>query len=362
MSCVKSRPWRRVGAAVLLLCLAAAGPARAADLADSLERPAARVARPAQAVLLGVAVAGQRLVAVGERGLIVLSDDAGASWRQVATPLSATLTAVRFPTPLQGWAVGHRGVILHTTDGGERWWVQLEGRTFAERALADAGARGDATALAEARRLQDDGADKPFLDLHFDDAERGIAVGAYNLCARTDDGGRHWQPCMGQLGNPQAAHLYAVARAGDGVFIAGEQGLLLRGEGLASRFSAVPLAYAGSLFCIGAAANGDVVVGGLRGHAFVSTDQGRSFTALPAATAASFSAAAHAPGAALLLATQLGDVLAYDATRRRLVPRPTPPLPSLTGLAAHPGGTLVLTSDRGIARLPAVPQASGARP
>jgi hypothetical protein len=34
----------------------------------------------------------------------------------------------------------------------------------------------------------------------------------------------------------------------------------------------------------------------------------------------------------------------------------------LTGQAAHPGGTLVLTSDRGIAMLPAAPQASGARP
>jgi len=361
VSCVKSRPWRHVAAA-LLLGLAAAGPARAAGLADSLERPAARVSRPAQAVLLGLAVAGQRLVAVGERGLIVLSDDAGASWRQVATPLSATLTAVRFPTPTHGWAVGHRGVILHTTDGGERWTVQLEGRAFADRALADAQARGDAAALAEARRLQRDGADKPFLDISFDDAERGIAVGAYNLCARTDDGGRHWQPCMGQLGNPQAAHLYAVARAGDHVFIAGEQGLLLRGAGHDGRFTAVPLAYAGSLFCIGAAPNGDVVVGGLRGHAFVSTDRGRSFTALPGATAASFSAATHAPSTSLLLATQLGDVLAYDGARRRLVPLPTPPLPSLTGMAAHPSGAWVLTSDRGIATLPAMAHAPGARP
>jgi photosystem II stability/assembly factor-like uncharacterized protein len=64
------------------------------------------------AYLTGIARAGKRLVAVGERGIVVLSDDDGATWRQASVPVSVTLAAVQFPTPTQGWVVGHYGVVL----------------------------------------------------------------------------------------------------------------------------------------------------------------------------------------------------------------------------------------------------------
>ena len=46
----------------------------------------------AKSVILDVALAGDRLVAVGERGHIVLSDDYGMTWRQVPCPTNRKST------------------------------------------------------------------------------------------------------------------------------------------------------------------------------------------------------------------------------------------------------------------------------
>jgi photosystem II stability/assembly factor-like uncharacterized protein len=77
------------------------------------------------AMLLASARAGARIVAVGDHGVVLLSDDNGKTFRQARTvPVDAALTGVSFVDARQGWAVGHWGVILHSEDGGETWTVQ----------------------------------------------------------------------------------------------------------------------------------------------------------------------------------------------------------------------------------------------
>ena len=88
---------------------------------DPLLVPAITSAKASQAMLLSVTQAGARLVAVGEHGIIVYSDNQGKSWTQAAVPVSVTLTAVFFPDPQVGWAVGHDGVVLRSQDGGKTW-------------------------------------------------------------------------------------------------------------------------------------------------------------------------------------------------------------------------------------------------
>ena len=85
--------------------------------------PAAGVGAPRvdRLLLLDAAQTGTRIVAVGERGRIVLSDDEGHSWRYAASPTEATLTAVHFAGDRRGWAVGHDATILLSRDGGETW-------------------------------------------------------------------------------------------------------------------------------------------------------------------------------------------------------------------------------------------------
>ena len=103
---------------------AAPSPASGAPAvgADLLDRPALPAPAAVHSLLLDVARAGERLVAVGERGHVLLSDDAGRSWRQARTVPSRTmLTAVAFVDASHGWAVGHDEIILCTADGGETW-------------------------------------------------------------------------------------------------------------------------------------------------------------------------------------------------------------------------------------------------
>src|SRR5438034_11738498 len=93
---------------LLLGCAACCriGPAlaQAQEGVPALQRPAPMVPQSMHGAMLAVALAGPRIVAVGERGVVLLSDDRGATWRQVAIPVSVTLTAVRFVNDKTGWA------------------------------------------------------------------------------------------------------------------------------------------------------------------------------------------------------------------------------------------------------------------
>ncbi|HXO16428.1 MAG TPA: hypothetical protein VN835_08795 [Steroidobacteraceae bacterium] len=104
---------------LLASALAVVGAARAAEPAPPSAEPA-RLA--AQSLLIAVATAGPRLVAVGDRGIILLSDDRGGSWVQaLEVPTQALLTGVCFLDAEHGVAVGHDEVILATADAGRTW-------------------------------------------------------------------------------------------------------------------------------------------------------------------------------------------------------------------------------------------------
>ena len=75
----------RFGLVILLGLVAPAG----ASAAQAVEAPLA-----IESLLLDGAVAGSRLVVVGERGHILVSTDDGASWRQADVPTRVLLTAV----------------------------------------------------------------------------------------------------------------------------------------------------------------------------------------------------------------------------------------------------------------------------
>src|SRR5438445_275717 len=79
-------------------------------------------------LLLDAAVVGPAIVAVGERGAIVRSEDSGKTWQACASDATATLTAVSFALDAErGWAVGHDALILTTSDRGRTWQKQWQG-------------------------------------------------------------------------------------------------------------------------------------------------------------------------------------------------------------------------------------------
>ncbi len=321
-------------------------PAHAAPEAPALARPAVRSALAARSVLQGAARAGERLVAVGERGIVLLSDDDGKTWRQVMVPVSVGLTAVRFVDAQHGWITGHGGVVLASSDGGQTWVKQLEGLQAAQLLLNDAKAAGDAQGQAEAEHLVADGADKPFLDAVFFDARHGLVVGAYNLAFETADGGKSWQPIGRRLDNPKALHLYSVRARGDELLLAGEQGLVLRSVDRGRSFQRLRLPYKGSFFTAEMPASGELMVAGLRGNAWASQDGGSTWKQLvpPLPSPVSFTASALDANGRALLANQAGRV--FTQIGETLAPSDVK-LPPLTGLLPLSGGQALALSLSG---------------
>ncbi|WP_240674547.1 WD40/YVTN/BNR-like repeat-containing protein [Burkholderia stabilis] len=240
--------------AAVLAVMAGAVPA-SADSGPVL-RPAvpAERAEVASASMLGVYRAGSRIVAVGDHGVILLSDDDGKTFRQaVDVPTRATLTSVYFTDARNGWAVGHWGVILRTSDGGEHWTMQ----------------RSDVTV------------DRPLFSVCFINDREGWAVGLWSLMLHTDDGGATWSKLTLPVpaGATKAdANLYAMVRGeGETLLIAGERGLILRSEDGGKTWRYEETGVRGSLWAALALDNNTLLVGGLRGGLARSPDGGRTW-------------------------------------------------------------------------------------
>ena len=212
----------------------------------AIQTPAAK-----NSVLLDVARAGQRLVAVGDRGHILYSDNDGQIWLQAKVPTQQMLTAVYFVDDKYGWAVGHDALILSTTDGGETW----------------------------ARQYDDVEQESPLLDIWFQDRKTGYAVGAYGMLLVTHDGGQDWQRIDELLDNEDGYHLNAISAVADaGLFIVGEMGVMFRSADWGESWEALAGPYQGSLFGVLAAQPPEhLVVYGLRGHIYRSTDFGETW-------------------------------------------------------------------------------------
>jgi photosystem II stability/assembly factor-like uncharacterized protein len=299
----------------IALCTAmVAGGAWADPLFKSpLTVPAVKSPLAVNAPLNAVAAAGKRLVAAGQRGHILYSDD-GKNWLQADVPVSSDLTALCFPSPQQGWAVGHEGVVLHTADGGLTWSKQLDGKQAADLIVKQYGApaqTGDPTAQRlqkEAETFAAQGADKPFLDVWFEDDRKGFVIGAFNLILRTEDGGQTWTPWLDRIDNPKALHLYAIRPAGEAVFIVGEQGLVQKLDRERQRFASVAIPYQGTLFGVVGTPN-VVVAFGLRGNAYRTTDGGGSWDKITTGVNASLTGGVARADGSIALVSQAGQVL-----------------------------------------------------
>lgn len=349
-------------AASVLLASAAWTATPAADTAfqDPLDTPAPMVRLAAEERMLDVAKAGGRLVGVGVNGTILTSDDGGQRWTQAPSPVSTDLTAVAFATPDNGWAVGHDGVILRSRDGGRSWTRQADGRSLDPAMLAHyqglpkAGAPDLEPVIGDIEKRLATKAQPSLFDIWFADARNGFIVGSVGLILATRDGGESWTPLTETADNPQASHLYAVTGTGSGdggeVYIAGELGLVLRLDRASGRFLKLPVPYEGTFFSV--AADGDrLVVGGLRGHAFVSDDRGEAWTALDTGTRLSIAGTAVLSDGRLALLTQGGGLLAATTGNGRAAPA-GPALNRLSvSLTEASPGLVAVATDSGIRRI-----------
>lgn len=326
---------------------------------DVLDTPATKSALAPRALVNGIAQSGERLVAVGQRGHVLLSDDRGQSWRQADVPASSDLVAVAFATPTQAWAVGHDGIVLRSDDTGATWTRVLDGRQAGalmlehyRRAAANAADPKRAAALVqEAERFAAQGAENPFLDIAFESPTTGYLVGAFGLILRTTDGGASWQPLLHATDNPKALHLYAVRAIGGEVYVAGEQGLLLALDRGSDRFRVLELPYKGTLFGITGSPHA-LLVYGLRGTVLRSVDAGRSWQQIDTGVQTGLTASSSDGQGSIVIVSQAGHVLvSRDDGASFALARIDKPLPA-AAVALAGASAIVAGGPRGLATLP----------
>ncbi|MBV8501897.1 MAG: glycosyl hydrolase [Paucibacter sp.] len=317
---------------------------------DPLETPARLSELASARPITALARAGSGVVAVGQRGHILRSVDGGRRWTQSKVPTSSDLTAVQFPDARTGFATGHDGVVLKSEDGGATWIKLLDGRAVNRLVLEQMQARVDAGGTEHDKRLLDEakrnaemGPDKPFLDLWFTNDREGFVIGAYNLILHTADGGRSWQSWFDRTDNPRFLNFYAIRSVGRSLYIAGEAGLLLKLDG--EHFKALASPYNGSFFGLAGTSAG-VLVFGMRGNAYLSRDEGGTWRAVPTGLMASITAGDALPDGRVALVDQAGLLtVSKDGGERFL--RSGPPAPMSLSAVVFAGDALVIGGVRG---------------
>lgn len=344
---------------------------------DVLERPALESDLAAESLLLDIARAGDRLIAVGERGHIVYSDDQGQTWTQADVPVSTTLTGVDFPNEDDGWAVGHSGVILHSSDGGETWEQQFDGRDgvplvvdYYENQIAKMEERIEETEdpdkvadlewemedlVFNKEDLQADleefGPWHPLLDVWFENDDHGFAVGAYGHIYRTQNGGESWQTRMGSIENPNRFHLNGITRVeGGDLYIAGESGFIFRSTDNGKSWEQLEPGYPGSFFgVVDTGSEDEVLAYGLRGNIYRSVG-GDEWESVDSGTDATLNSAYANDKGEIAMVGNSGAVVYSDNGGDSFSSYTRPSRHSYVGVMLVPDGGLVLVGEKGAIR------------
>ncbi len=317
---------------------------------DPLDTPADMRKSLSTRTLQAIAHAGPRLVAVGSRGLVIVSDDQGKTWVQGQVPVQSDLLAVQFPTANDGWAVGHDGVVLHTADGAKTWTKQLDGRIAGEAFTAyytKMGADGAAELTTMGVNYKA-GPALPLLDVWFDDSNTGYAVGSYGMLIATRDGGKSWEPWLHRIDNKERLNLNGIRGIGKELYVFGEHGQIYRLDRSRGYFTKTDTGYNGSFFGI-AGIDDTLIAYGLRGTIYRSGDLGKHWEAVPLLSEQTIAAGiARSDGEGFVLINAAGQFLLLDKTGKnvRLLPQSKPM--RTTGIAAVGPDTFVVTGIEGL--------------
>ncbi|MBE0644573.1 MAG: T9SS type A sorting domain-containing protein [Bacteroidetes bacterium] len=226
------------------------------------------------------------ITAVGSNGLILQSDNGGASWRTVSSAASENLRRVRWFSPSLGILLGNGGMALKSTDGGATWqqlttgtsvvlfdvhffdennWLVI-GQAAFEMTTTDGGATWD---------YQGSGTNN-FNEIAFK-GDLGIIVGNKGTIRTTEDGGSHWRDRSGATD----FELTSISIGDDSTAIAvGANGTILRTEDKGRKWTVVFASIPLSTFRLSGVRHltrERVVLAGYGGLLLWSTDAGLSW-------------------------------------------------------------------------------------
>ncbi|MBI2365182.1 MAG: hypothetical protein HYV01_09295, partial [Deltaproteobacteria bacterium] len=145
--------------------------------------------------------------AVGSRGTVLHTDDGGETWTNRAIDADIILNDVRFLDARQGWAVGEFGRIYRTRDGGLSWTKQ--------------------NSPIEVPFIS--GASRNLFRLLMSDSRSGWAFGLDGVILTSQDG-QNWEMAAQDGGSPADAkryHLFSASSVGLKKWAVGERGTVL---------------------------------------------------------------------------------------------------------------------------------------
>ena len=263
----------------------------------------------------------KRVVAVGERGNILLSDDQGLSW-QAATvnpQRDLTLTSLVELADNSLLAVGHDGWILRSQDKGEHW--------------------------AEVRHDKELG--EPLLGAWSAGGTQVQAFGSFGKFYQSDDDGRTWQSTPLEV---DSAHLNSMDGGPEGRrMLVGEQGLVMRSTDAGQHWQTLPAFYNGSLFGVVRLSPERWVAYGMRGHVFVTQNFGQSWDQVPVGNQLPLYGHALLPnGGGLLIVGAGSSMVRLDGNGRLVSATRLSGLGTLTSAVLVGSRRLLVGGERGV--------------
>ncbi|MGE8154492.1 WD40/YVTN/BNR-like repeat-containing protein [Pseudomonas vancouverensis] len=278
---------------------------------------------PEHVFLLNIADNGRHLVAVGERGVVLIGDEKAQAWSSVRTPTTRTLSGVAFADGQVGVAVGHGGTLLRTTDGGQHWAA-----------------------------VETDANDDSLLGVTLLGDGHMAAWGAFGLYLLSKDNGATWER-LPLLDGDFDRHVSQIIRLANGdCLLVGESGTLAKSTNHGETWQALQSPYAGSLFGALQISNGDLLIYGMRGNLWLSSDGGQSWSQRNSATTFAFNGAIELKSGRILVFGNSGLLLASDDQGRNFKALPSTHK-SLAKALQLDDGQLLTVGDRGVTSLAA---------
>ena len=272
--------------------------------------------RATHGVLLAVAKAGDRIVAAGDRGIVLLSNDGGQTWKPTKSGTDVLLTGLAFTSPTEGWAVGQDATILHTSDAGTTWTSQHAAP----------------------------GGDQALFSLAALAPHHLIATGAYALALETTDGTAWTEVKLPNL--DEDYHLNCVTPRGDDLVVTGEAGhAFLRHAGT---WKPIPVGYEGSQFGCVTTKDGTVLSFGLRGSLFSLPAGANSWKRIDTGEQRSIFGGTLLSDGSVALVGSNGLAMIFDSATGKTKTLPPPTGSTLSGVTEIAGGKWIVVGDDGL--------------
>ena len=183
--------------------------------------------------------AGGLFAALAFEGEVWLSEDSGLSWSLSKLPTEEAPQAIQCDPSGNLWVVGSFSTISTSRDGGASWELSSldEDIIFTDIQFFDARTAYIAGEFGSLLKTYDTGANWEFMppmpdefypqSMYFEDQDKGWVAGLGGVLLATDDGGETWETqSTGSL-----VTLYTLVKSNGHVFVTGGEGSIFRYDG-----------------------------------------------------------------------------------------------------------------------------------